>query len=167
MPLGFWPEYVELVSPLTREECVRRLRESVDSEWALFGSRPLIGRVDDSSFKSRQRKRYRNSFQTYLRAALEDEGHQTRIRCHFGMHPLVTAFMIFWFSIVLLGTNLPTLAWLANGGGWEVLALPACGLLMVGLGFGLVSFGRFLARGEQVYLQDFLQETLEAHTVNG
>src|SRR5262245_47446254 len=85
----------ELISPLSIIECTDRLRSATQSEWTIFGTRSVVGKVGEKSFRLRKRlKMSRNSFQTYLFAKLSSEGTSTRLTCQFGMHPFVLVFMI-------------------------------------------------------------------------
>ena len=67
-------EQVKLFSPLTPAECVSKLEAAIDYEGfmllsfaSIFGSKPVIGRVTESSIRLRKRIYYRNSFQNISR----------------------------------------------------------------------------------------------------
>jgi hypothetical protein len=159
-------ESLDLISPLPRDECVRRLQVATDRWWALFGSRPLVGHVGESFLRVRKRIGYGNSFQCRLSATLEDEGSRTRLRCRLGMHPSVTLFMAFWFcGVVLIGAEVlvSTAAALLRG---DASAQAWMGIIgpfgMLAFGVALVAFGRFLARNEREFLLNFLRATIDA-----
>ena len=88
------------------EECEARLASSVDAErlgfsWSGYaGSRPILGKLRDSSFRLQKRRYYRNSFAPFFfgRFVASDDG--TLIEGEFRMHPFVRVFMIVWFSLL-------------------------------------------------------------------
>ena len=154
---------LELVSPLPREEVARRLKDAVDSDWIMFGGKPVIGRIDPPSFRLRCRINYRNSFQTFLFGALADDGRKTRLRCRTGMHPFVAVFMAVWLGGVGLATvvALTTMLGPANGAaGLEFAAVVP--FVMLGFGVALVVLGRRFAGSERERLIAFLAQTVDA-----
>jgi hypothetical protein len=181
MPLGYSMRTVnsnriQLLSPLTPAECVSRLTAVIDTErlasssWS--GSRPVVGRVTDSSLRLRKRIRYRNSFQSFLTATMRPEAGGTLISGEVAMHPFVRAFMLIWLSGVLFigGTMfLATVGSMAIASGshhqnaWMGVVIPP---VMLAFGFGLVCFGRYLARDEGRFLTDFLSRTLDVYEQN-
>lgn len=153
----------ELVSPLSIIECINRLRSATQSEWAIFGTSPVVGKVGEKSFRLRKRlKMSHNSFQTHLSASLSSEGTSTRVTCRFGMHPFVVIFMIVWLGAVTGGAIGSLVFGLRHSNG----TMPsAAGLVPWGLalfGIVLVGVGRGMARGEREFLMDFLRQTVEA-----
>ncbi|NEX92366.1 hypothetical protein [Caulobacter sp. 17J65-9] len=159
---------MELISPLPRDECVRRLESVVDPSLLLFGSKPLRGGVSAGGFHVSKRTWYRNDFKTWMSGSFESHGAGTRVRCRFGMHPLTLVFFAIWFGAVgLMGWPL-----IAAGAGaaienpslifeptFWIMAIP---LGMVVFGAAIVGFGRLLATGEQGYLEAIVRRTLEA-----
>jgi len=82
------------------------------------------------------------------------------------MHPFVRIFMFIWFGgVVMVGGALsfatvhsaPSASSSRRG---DVLSV-AVPLGMLGFGFALVRFGRYLARNEDKFLTDFLIHTLD------
>jgi hypothetical protein len=142
-----WPNSFDLISPLARDECVRRLRANTESSWVpgVFRNKPVSCRVEYSSFRIRKRIAYRNSFQPHLSGELSEEDGRTRIRCRLGMHPAVVAFMVIWFGGVVIGSGR--------------VAMGAIGLVCCGVALGL---GRFAGRNEPRFLLDFLRDTIAA-----
>lgn len=135
----------------------------------LVGSKPVVGRVTETSLQLRKRIGYRNSFQSFLSATLRHEAGGTLISGEVAMHPFVTVFMFIWFGFVILigGTMfVATVGTLFFGPGnrhenaWMGAVIPP---VMLVFGFGLVRFGRYLARDEARFLTDFLIQTLNAH----
>lgn len=154
------------LSPLSIQDCVARLRESVDSDWEAFGSKSVCGRVGDATFRLRERINYRNSFQTNVFGKLEPIAEGTLIRCRFGMHRFVVAFMILWFGILMaIGAKLAVTILTRQSEGstapiqWTV-PLTLVGLLICGA--ALIRFGRLLARDEQRFLGEFICTVLAA-----
>jgi hypothetical protein len=154
---------VTLTSPLAREECVRRLQEAIDGERVLFGKKPVIGRVSETSLRLRKRMRGKNSFQTLLTAKVFQDPGRTRFECRFGMHPAVIAFMAFWFGAVLaIGAGA-----IIEASGIAValsIAEPMVvlgPLAMVAFGIGLVVIGRYSSRDHQQFLTEFLRSTVD------
>jgi hypothetical protein len=155
----------DLVSPLPREECVRRLQEVANSSWMIFGSRPLIGRVGETSFSLRRRISGWNSFQTYLYGIFEQEARQTRLRCRFGVHPAVVGFMIFWFGALSFfgGADVVNAIVHSSSSSAPSLITLAGPFLMLAFGVAVVIIGRFSARHEQAYMLKILATALNAH----
>ena len=154
------------------EECKARLASSVDAErlgfsWSGYaGSRPILGRLRDTSFRLQKRRYYRNSFAPFFfgRFVASDGG--TLIEGEFRMHPFVKVFMIVWFSFlgVFSVTIVLTVAFAkpADVQGSSVLGLmiPAG---MAAFGVALVKFGRWLGRSEETAIVAFLTSTLETN----
>lgn len=137
---------IDLVSPLPRSECVRRLRDRVRPGHA------VAGHVGDSKFRLRKVIWYRNSFQTHLKGSMVDEQGGTRIHCRFGLHPFVAGFMIFWLALALL----MGLMMLVSGKG-------DIGIVLFPLfGGGILLLGRAMASSEKEFLTKYVQDLLEA-----
>lgn len=155
---------VDLISPLSAEECVQRLRFKTAEGWS--GS--VVGSVGATSFRLRKRIGYRNSFQISLYGKIIDESGQTRLHCKVGLHPLVRAFLTVWFGGVSIGCGamaIRTIDLLRNthgalpANGWQALAVP---FGMLGFGVVLVRSGKYLARDEPDFLIDFVRRALDA-----
>jgi hypothetical protein len=166
--IAFWNDVaarmpVELVSPLPRDEVVRRLRAAVDSEWTFAGGKSVVGHIGDDRFRLRWRIGYRNSFQTFMFGSVKSDGSGARIVARSGMHPFAAAFMALWIAAVTM------LAVVAVSG---VIGAPddaaAQGVIwlvpvfMAGFGFALVWLGRWFSRNERARLIEFLQTTVGA-----
>ena len=172
---------VNFIAPFPREECLRRLRETVQQDSGPVGSgfgiggstwiarkSGVVGKIGDTKIclrKSLSRQiRISNSFQpnnsiqTYLFGQLKDDGGQTRLKCRLGMHPLVIAFLVFWFGISMFLIHFSRRSSLLNVfGERHVVAF----LLLGSLGSALLIFGRYRARGEEKFLIDFLRRTID------
>src|SRR5277367_2110356 len=163
---------IEVFSPFTPADCASRLREAIDGGVmvSLFGmgSKPVIGRVSESSFRLRRRIRYHNSYQTYLTATMRPELGGTVISGVCAIHPLVRIFNIVWFGGVALigGAVFLATGWNAlsgkSGESRDTLLGMIIPLVMLAFGIGLVRFGRYLARNDPRFLITFLIQTLNA-----
>jgi hypothetical protein len=110
---------------------------------------------------------YRNSFQIRLSASLLEEGAHTRIVCRFGMHPVVIAFLVFWFGALLFiggGGIIAGVVELISGSRSEArdlvgLLIPALMLMFAAM---ILLVARYLAAGERLTLTGFVREALKA-----
>ena len=167
----FTSERMELISSLPRAECVGLLQADLDTPWAVFGMRPVIGTVGETSLRARKRISYRNSYQTILFARFVEHNDQTGIHCRFGLRLSVRLFSLVWLAFVLLVGGLIFVFSLATlvarspaapAGFWLGLVVPP---LLVACFAGLLKFCRYLARDERDFLQQYLQTLLRAQRV--
>lgn len=162
---------VEVVSPLPLSECVSRLRAATDNRAIEYyfgiGSKPVVAKISDCSFRLRRRIWYSNSFQTYLSATMRPQLGGTVISGECGMHPTVVPFSIIWFALVAVSMLLAPGLKVLHGQRDEdaLFGLIICSV-MLGLGIGIVRFGRYLARNEARILSDFIFQTLDAGPIN-
>jgi len=157
----------ELLSPLSLEECVRRLRDAIDGPWRLRGKRAVTGSVDEARFRGWKRVSYRNSFQTEVIATFVADRDQTRIHCRFGLSPFVVAFIAIWACGVLwIGGQIFVASIAAMLRGATDLNQQFMGIVvppaLLAFLWGLVWLGRRLARDEREFLTQFLCATLQA-----
>ena len=135
---------VELMSSLSPDECVARLRGAVDAGGLFFGfgSKPVIGQASKGSVCLRKRIGYGNSFQTFLIGAFEPHGEGSVFRGTAGVHPLVLAFVAVWLVGLVFGGGLLCVA-AAQGRavGNQPLALALLPLMGV-FGAVVARFGR-------------------------
>ena len=149
------------VSPLPREECVRRLKEKVRLFWGGAKDAPR-GRVSDRGATLRMPIWYRNSFQTILRLSLSDNpAGGTDLTCRFGINRFVLVFLGFWFAGVA-GFGILAVAQTPFSGETVAVSMPLAPLFMIVFGSGLVGFGRYIARNEKAELLAFVAGTLDA-----
>ena len=158
---------VDLLSPLPRAECAKRLHQHISSEWSLLTDSGVVGGIDGDSFRIRKKIYYRNSFQQYLYGQLSDAGGGTRI------HGETREMNLKWIVYAACGvTGLALLVVLVvmlqhraelHDVPLVLLIGPALVIpLLAAIGVGAVALGRRLARSEHQYLIDFLERTLEA-----
>jgi hypothetical protein len=155
----------DLISPLSRQDCVLRLKSKADPAW----SDAVRGSVGENSFRLSRRIPYRNSFQPCVSGTFVDDNGQTRLHCRVGLHPLVQAFCIVWFGVVAIGCGAMVAAMAgllpshtAPAKLWPGAAVP---FLMLAAGAGLVGFGKFIGRDDAEFLKDLLRRTLEAREI--
>lgn len=169
--MDFWRDLtararVVLVSPLSRESVVQRLREAVDSEWSFGGDKSVVGHVGDDRFRLRLRIGYRNSFQTFVFCEMKRDGRGTRIEGRCGMHPFAAIFMTAWIgAVAVLALAAVSGVMTAEAGAAAQGAIWLVPIIMVGFGVGLVALGRWLARNERERLVAFLEQTIEARAM--
>lgn len=166
---------IKLLAPYGQAECVSRLSAAIDTEHsvlssyaALSGSKPVVGSVTESGMRLRKRIGYGNAFQSYLRATMRPEAGGTAIFGNISVHPLVRVAMIVWFGAIIY---LAGPAFLHTVYSMLVGSAPEyenSGVLLVmfpvilACGFGLIAFGRYLARDETRFLTEFLIKELDA-----
>lgn len=160
---------IELLSPYPPDECEARLREATDREGpqAWFGSRPVISRISLRSVQLRKRVGFHNSFQTYLVCALEGGDGGTRLRGDVGPHPLLPVFLTVgcvFVGLAGIGMVIAAVRALFVGVG-PPLAVAVMPFVMLAFAFGLVRFGRWLARGEDQFLITFVAGVIDARRV--
>jgi hypothetical protein len=170
---------INLLAPFGQAECVSRLTAAIDAEQSLLssiaalrGSKPVVGWVTESSMRLRKRIGYGNSFQSYLTATMRPEAGGTAISGKIAMHPLVRAAMIVWFGAIIYMAGAPfirTLYLMIVGSPAEyenAKVLLVTFPVMLAFGFGLIAFGRYLARNEIRFLTEFLIRELDARERN-
>ena len=166
---------IELHSPHPPAECASRLSAAIDAENSallslagVFGNKPFLGRVTETSLHLRKRIAYRNSFQSMFSGTMRPSNGGTVITGDFAMHPFVIVFMAVWFCGVLgIGGTLAiaTIAHLFSGAeprgdhDWLGIVAPV-GMAIFGV--ALVAVGRYIARQEAQFITDFLTRTLDA-----
>lgn len=155
---------------LTPDQCRERLAAEIDSDGILtlggaFGSKRVIGSVDDAGFRLHVRIGYRNSFQTFLTGKFVEDAYGTSVQMRSGMHPFVTAFMCVWMTGAILGgvgATIASMCEILTKGSFVALPLAGLPVLFPLFGVGLVSFGRWLARDEENELAQFVIDKLKA-----
>ncbi|MPZ59287.1 MAG: hypothetical protein GEU91_22960 [Rhizobiales bacterium] len=157
-------ESFDLISPLPRDECVRRLGKETGSKWGIFHRAPVTGYVKKTSLLLRKNICYRNHFQLCLLGQFHEENGRTRLRCRFGWEPFTTASMIVVWSGLVLAAIATFVAWLV---GHELIPdspVPLFGVLLFCFGFSFVPMiiGRWLAYNEPKFLIAFLRRTIDA-----
>ena len=163
---------MKLHTRLPIEECKARLTSGVDAErlgfsWSGYaGSKPILGKFRDNSFRLQKRRYYHNSFAPHFYGRLVPFGRETLIEGDFRIHRGVKVFMIAWFSFLILFTVATLASYISNrGGAKETFDLETAAGLAV-FGVALIKFGRWLGRGEERAILAFLKSTLETDAVS-
>ena len=166
---------VELISPLTPDECLARLRDATDDDGLLVspGYRPVIGRVSGRRLRLRKRVEYGNPLQLHLVGRLESRG-EGSVFCGRAQRPWpAILFVATWFAgVVVIGGAL-TINAVAGLLGVPVGLPPTKGdilpvlailplPLMLTFGIRMERHGRRLARDEGRFLVAFLADTIQA-----
>lgn len=154
---------VTLETALSRAACVERFNAAVDQPWSFSKTHEARGRAKPDSLWLIKNIDYRNSWQTVLRARLEDRGSGTRIECRFGIARFVLVFTVLWFGFALLIALTALVTWTEGAHeqfGWlgaALFPLPAV---------ALVAVGRWFARDEKAFLIDFICQEIDARAVD-
>lgn len=147
-----------------------RLTDAIDPDGfgGLFGSRPVLGRVTESSLCLRKRINYRNSSQRYLTATIQRDSAGTIISGKVAIHPVIRVLLVAWFgtlSIMFLSSigSIFSASTSQQHYAWRGAVISAT---MLAFGYAVVHFGYEQARDEGPFLTDFLIKTLDAHEQN-
>lgn len=162
------PENIDLISPLSPEECYLRLKNALSTSNIFhYDSKPLGGKVSKTSIKLMKRDR-RNNFRPILYASLKPASEGTAILGTIKTPLHVEIFMYFWFAGVLLIGGMMVyfsfLSFLEKGfvpktKDWiPFAAFP----LMLILGRLFVKHAKYSARDEPEYLRNVVTKLLEA-----
>jgi hypothetical protein len=168
----------DLLSPLPLAECVRRLRAATDGMWAIAGSKPVLGAVNDKAVRLRLRTYYRHSSQVWLSGKFTQEDGQTLFHGTVGLHPFVRIVLEYWVAAVFLGGGVVfvrTLRLLFTDyiladhvasalppGIWLGIIVPP---LLLGFGLILLVFGDRFSSDDPRILIEFLARTIDAREV--
>jgi hypothetical protein len=162
---------MEFVSPMPIDECCHLLRTEMDGPLRFFGSRPTVGRIHRTKLRARKRILYSNAWQPRIIAEMTEQAGQTHISCRFSMRRLGVAALVIWCGFNILNgvgalIPLPRLLTLPPFHGPAPISSavidPLWGFLS---GYGVMRFGRFLARNERDFLLGFVGDTLKAKPV--
>ena len=157
------------------EECKARLASGVDEERLAFswsgyaGSRPIVGKFRDASFRLQKRRYYHNSFAPFFYGQFIPSGRETLIEGEFRIRRAVKVSMTVWFSLLAVLSVALLVQEVSRRGGFKadwplVLLIPAG---MVVFGVALIKFGQWLGRTEERAIVAFLKSTLEADEAGG
>jgi hypothetical protein len=167
---------IVLHSALRPEAVVATLRREVDEEhWSLLsfsgwtGSKAIVGKVDGKRFRLRKRRTVQNDFAHRFYGCVQPEGDGSRIEGYFDFPRWIRYFMRGWLVLAVViavpifaltlsditsGTHL-----MGSGSLWVGLVVPPVLLLYALL---LPAFGRWLGRGGERFILEFMETTLAA-----
>jgi len=152
MPKMIKPSKFIILSPLSKEECYSRIKESIDTSFfSVFGSKPLAGKISENSAQIRKRINYQNSFQTQLTAKFIASPKGTKIEGYFGIHKLVK-FLIASIICFLVLTEI-AISRLSSIGGIALIVSCCC----------VIFIGKYIARDEASFIKDYLIDLLETN----
>ena len=167
-------------STISPQSVVDVLSHSIDREhWTLYslsgykGSRPILGQVEENTFRLRKRRYSRNDFAGDFYGRFEPEQGGTRIEGYFDMPRWAKYFMRIWLAgAVLIGTPIfvGTLLDIATYGDymtdnkWVGLVVPPA---LVLYGTVLPSLGRLLGKRDRQFILRHIQNTLAARLEPG
>jgi len=159
---------IVLRTELSAEECLRRLREATDvAKWGFSlsgyrGSKPVLAKFDGNRFKLWKRIYYRNDFRPYFYGTVLAQDRGNRIEGYFDVDRWVKIFMRIWLTFAIL-PSIPvffkSVSRPIRGDAW-VGAIVPIGLILFGI--FLPKFGRWIGRGQETFLKEFLETTLAA-----
>jgi hypothetical protein len=136
---------VRLETRLTIEQCKDRLASSIDPErfalWTGYaGSRPILGRIDDTSFRLQKRRSYSNSFAPFFFGQFVTFEKGARIEGSFRMHRLAKVFTAFWFSFLGISSVTTLISVIAGRNKFQAAMLVPVGMMVFGA--ALIKFGQ-------------------------
>lgn len=148
---------ISISSPLSPDECARRLADATEPDrggWyeELDRSHVVLAKIKDGRIRLRVRRPYvRNFLAPLFYGRLEPSSSGTRLRGRFFTHPGILAFLVVWFSFLLIVG-----AAIFRGAGVPLT------LLMVGAAAGLIWLLWLLGEAERIEIERFIRRTLEA-----
>jgi hypothetical protein len=158
---------VTLMSPLSPEACMDRLRAETGSMWNPLAAwtSPVRGSVNEHGFRIVKAIHYRNSMQSEATGKWVVAGGGTQIDVEFAMNRLGAVAMMIWLGFVgafaILWTFVPHASSSRSGPAAALWVVDWIPYWMFLFGIALVYFGRWLARGDNAFLADFLHRTLD------
>ena len=166
------PEKLVLHADIAPDECIRRIKASTDpGNRTIFslsgykGSKPLLVKFKGNKFVLWKRRYYRNDFAPYFFGTLLPDNKGSCLEGHFDMNRWVKMFMRIWIAFAVVFTIpifFATLTQSTRGNAWVGFIVPI-GLVIFGI--LLPKFGRWLGRGEEKFMTEFLETTLAAQPV--
>ncbi len=137
-------------------KCLSALADAIDVQnsifWETRGTRPVLGNASISGFQLHKRINYRNGFQTFVYGRISPSAAGSMVFIRFRANRIALCFSILfsvWFGFV----------WYFSGSKGGLSFVP---LLMIVFPWAVFGFGRFLARSERDFLENFLRTTLNA-----
>ena len=158
---------MHLHSPLSVDECVQKLKADVDGPFALLGSKPVIGSVNERRALLRKRLPVftHNSFQPHLSATFTRHGSGTSVYCKFVLHPFVLIFMTFWVSAVVFIGGTAAVVTIGEilkpnppEGAWVAIAVPPG---MLAFAAALTYGGWMFSSSDKDFLLRFIERRLQ------
>jgi len=163
---------------LSVEECLDLLRNSTIKDGFLVGRFLETGqmhcKINGPHFRLRQSQSFHNSFRRFFYGVVTESDSGSVVSGIFRLDTFVYVYMAIWFSIlsvfgvILFLTGLGLLIeGKSSGSILKVFVIMGGPLLILSLGAGMVSFGRWLAAPEEQRIQSFLAELFTANSAKG
>ena len=149
---------------LSIDECKLRLESAVDTERFAFsssgyaGSKYILGKFHDTSFRLQMRRNYQNLYASYLYGQFIAQDSGTLIYGKFKMNLFARVFMIIMCSICATFTIFPFVV-PTNDVAGRVVAFFIFGSVSIVV-IGGMYFSRMIGRREQSTIIMFLKNTL-------
>ncbi len=165
---------VVLYSRLDPPSVTEILRGHIDPERrTLFsisgykGDRPILGEVNEKTFRLQKRRYSRNDFAGHFYGRTEPMSEGTRIEGYFDAPLWARVFMRVWLGFAVLIGGIGFVATLLSlftgehiaGDTWVGLVVPPA---LVLFGTVLPKLGRSMGRGDRRFILEFLRQTLGA-----
>ena len=161
---------VRLYSPLSIEECLRRINRTSDPDGFndALGSEDVIAKVRENQFRLRKRRWYGHAFAPMLYCTLSSQGRGTDLVCKQKMHLLPKLFAIVWFgftaplcALIIIASVLEFFYDTGAVSGPPIVGILAPAFL-IGFGVILVYTGQRLGKREMPFLKNYLSTLLNA-----
>lgn len=131
------------------------------------GERTILGKFDGNRFRLQMRRFYRNSFAPFFYGEVRAIDSGSELSGDFKLHPFVRVFFGIWMTGATLGAMALTVGGLAQGHAERVGPLIALPFALPLFGFGMLRFGRWLARNEAPSIVRFLKRCAASEASEG
>lgn len=167
---------IVLRSSLAPELVIATLRREIDEErWSLLpfsgraGSQPVVGKMGERRFRLRKRRYVYSDFAGQFYGSVESAPGGSRIEGYFDFPRWVRYLMRAWMAlavVIAIPIFLLTLSdrfsrthFMNGASPWVGLIVP---LVLLLYAFALPAFARWLGRGSERYVLEFMETTLAA-----
>jgi uncharacterized RDD family membrane protein YckC len=123
----------------------------------LGGGRPITGKFNRDRLRLQKRRFYNNSFAPFFYGEVRPTDAGSELVGEFKLHPFVRVFMGIWFTGAMLGATAITMTVLVRGHAAHAGPALAIPFALPLAGFGILRFGRWLARNEPPFIVQFLE----------
>ena len=168
------PARAEYRVRLSPEELLALISTIVDEERLGFslsgyaGQKPFLGRVSQEGFRIQKRRSYRNDFHPFLFGEVERAPGGSIVRWHIGMSAWTKWFMRVWFGFLAIFSVvwIPGMLVKFSEGDQDAVWWSLHPVGMALFGWGLIRFGQWLGRNEELALREWLRDTLSGVITN-
>ena len=163
----FGKQYVCFPSKQGKARALKKLQNTIHSEWTLFPMKQGIhGSADEKRVTvHRVIPFFRNSFIPVFIGEIQAHENGCELKGYFSGHFFSRVFMVIWFSAVSV-LGIPFIAMeinaIFNGGDLESIKLWGFSVLALwGFGYLLIKLGMWFARNDIDYISSHLRENLK------